>query len=134
MFDNFTVFRCPFKKPGSYNLTVIILFISRYRIIRDPAGWLNVDQGTGLIKVKSVMDRESTFVSDNKYTALIGAYDDGRLETGPVLVMLILFSALLYNQKRDQNMDSFSVFSFYLTVVYCFPNVCLFVHICHLSR
>uniref|UniRef100_A0A8C4FDM1 Cadherin-1 n=1 Tax=Dicentrarchus labrax TaxID=13489 RepID=A0A8C4FDM1_DICLA len=48
-----------------------------YRIIRDPAGWLNVDKETGLIKVKSVMDRESTFLKDNKYTALIGAYDNG---------------------------------------------------------
>ena len=57
---------------------MLVLFISRYRIIRDPAGWLNVGKETGLIKVKSLMDRESSFVKDNKYTALIGAYDNGR--------------------------------------------------------
>ncbi|XP_044071046.1 LOW QUALITY PROTEIN: B-cadherin-like [Siniperca chuatsi] len=62
-----------------------------YRIIRDPAGWLNVDKGTGLIKVKSVMDRESPFVKDNKYTALIGAYDDDEVPatgTGTLMIQL----------------------------------------------
>lgn len=63
----------------------------KYRIIRDPAGWLNVDKDTGLIKVKSVMDRESTFVKDNKYTALIGAYDDDEVPatgTGTLIIQL----------------------------------------------
>lgn len=55
-----------------------IVLIHRYRILRDPAGWLNVDKVTGVIKVKNLMDRESTFVKDDKYTALIGAYDNGR--------------------------------------------------------
>lgn len=59
---------------------MIILFIFRYRIIRDPAGWLNIDKDTGLIKVKSLMDRESAFNKDNMYTALIGAYDSGESE------------------------------------------------------
>uniref|UniRef100_A0A8C9XEF4 Cadherin-1 n=1 Tax=Sander lucioperca TaxID=283035 RepID=A0A8C9XEF4_SANLU len=57
-----------------------------YKIISDPAGWLNVAKATGLITVKSLMDRESTFVKDNKYTALIGAYDDGRWEANLKLV------------------------------------------------
>lgn len=56
----------------------VIVLIYRYRILRDPAGWLNVDKGTGVIKVKNLMDRESIFVKDDKYTALIGAYDNGR--------------------------------------------------------
>lgn len=64
----------------------MILFISRYRIISDPAGWLNVGKDTGLIKVKSAMDRESSFTKDNKYTALIGAFDDGRWEARLTLV------------------------------------------------
>lgn len=53
-------------------------FVFRYRIIRDPAGWLKVDRATGLIKVKNIMDRESPFVIDDKYTVLVGAYDNGR--------------------------------------------------------
>uniref|UniRef100_A0A671VC54 Cadherin-1 n=1 Tax=Sparus aurata TaxID=8175 RepID=A0A671VC54_SPAAU len=61
-----------------------------YRIIRDPAGWLNVGKETGLIKVKSLMDRESSFVKDNKYTALIGAYDNGSM----------LFKYLKLKQRR----------------------------------
>lgn len=56
----------------------VIVVIFRYRVLRDPGGWLNVDKNTGLITVKSPMDRESTFVKDNKYTALIGAYDNGQ--------------------------------------------------------
>uniref|UniRef100_A0A8D3CNX2 Cadherin-1 n=1 Tax=Scophthalmus maximus TaxID=52904 RepID=A0A8D3CNX2_SCOMX len=56
--------------------------IVMYKIISDPAGWLNVAKETGLIKVKSTMDRESHFVKDNKYTALIGAYDNDVPATG----------------------------------------------------
>nr|XP_046258847.1 B-cadherin-like isoform X11 [Scatophagus argus] len=62
-----------------------------YRIIRDPAGWLNVEKETGLIKVKSIMDRESSFVKDNKYIALIGAYDDDDVPatgTGTLMIQL----------------------------------------------
>uniref|UniRef100_A0A8C9ZDM0 Cadherin domain-containing protein n=1 Tax=Sander lucioperca TaxID=283035 RepID=A0A8C9ZDM0_SANLU len=62
-----------------------------YRIIRDPAGWLNVAKDTGLITVKSVMDRESPFVNNNKYTALIGAYDNDEVPatgTGTLIIQL----------------------------------------------
>ncbi|XP_042357473.1 B-cadherin-like [Plectropomus leopardus] len=62
-----------------------------YKIIRDPAGWLKVGKETGLIKVKSVMDRESLFVKDNKYTALIGAYDNDEIPatgTGTLIIQL----------------------------------------------
>ncbi|XP_034755127.1 B-cadherin [Etheostoma cragini] len=62
-----------------------------YRIIRDPAGWLNVAKETGLIKVKSLMDRESVFVEDNKYKALIGAYDNDEVQatgTGTLIIQL----------------------------------------------
>ncbi|XP_072292433.1 B-cadherin-like [Eucyclogobius newberryi] len=47
-----------------------------YRIVSDPAGWLNVAKDTGLVTVKSPMDRESLFVKNDIYTALIGAYDN----------------------------------------------------------
>uniref|UniRef100_A0A667X6B9 Cadherin-1 n=1 Tax=Myripristis murdjan TaxID=586833 RepID=A0A667X6B9_9TELE len=46
-----------------------------YKIVTDLAGWLNVNKDTGVISLKSNMDRESHFIKDNKYTALIGAYD-----------------------------------------------------------
>ncbi|KAJ0004838.1 hypothetical protein NQD34_011052 [Periophthalmus magnuspinnatus] len=47
-----------------------------YRIVSDPAGWLNVAKDTGLVTVKSMMDRESLFVKDDTYTVLIGAFDN----------------------------------------------------------
>ncbi|XP_074501791.1 cadherin-1-like [Sebastes fasciatus] len=62
-----------------------------YKVVRDPAGWLNVDKNTGLIKVKSPMDRESLFVQDNKYTALIAAYDNDEVPatgTGTLIIVL----------------------------------------------
>jgi len=79
------VSECPVVKLDDfYNPLICTAFIfcyfsclSRYRVIRDPAGWLSVAKNTGLIKVKNPMDRESVFVKDNKYTALIGAYDNG---------------------------------------------------------
>ncbi|XP_045913417.1 cadherin-1 [Micropterus dolomieu] len=62
-----------------------------YRMIRDPAGWLKVAKDTGLITVKSTMDRESPFVKDDKYTALIGAYDNDEVPatgTGTLVIHL----------------------------------------------
>uniref|UniRef100_A0A8C3GAM5 Cadherin-1 n=1 Tax=Cyclopterus lumpus TaxID=8103 RepID=A0A8C3GAM5_CYCLU len=62
-----------------------------YRVMRDPAGWLNVAKDTGLITVKNEMDRESVFVKDNKYTALIGAYDNDDVPatgTGTLIIQL----------------------------------------------
>uniref|UniRef100_A0A667XE75 Cadherin-1 n=1 Tax=Myripristis murdjan TaxID=586833 RepID=A0A667XE75_9TELE len=55
-----------------------------YKIVTDLAGWLNVNKDTGVISLKSNMDRESHFIKDNKYTALIGAYDS---ETGIILTL-----------------------------------------------
>uniref|UniRef100_A0A8C6WX93 Cadherin-1 n=1 Tax=Neogobius melanostomus TaxID=47308 RepID=A0A8C6WX93_9GOBI len=48
----------------------------RYKIVSDPAGWLNVDKDTGLVTVKAEMDREHLFVKNDIYTALIEAYDN----------------------------------------------------------
>ncbi|KAL6461404.1 hypothetical protein MHYP_G00295480 [Metynnis hypsauchen] len=47
-----------------------------YRAGSDPAGWVSVDEETGLVKVRSPMDRESPFVKDGIYKALIHAMDD----------------------------------------------------------
>ncbi|XP_073715631.1 B-cadherin isoform X2 [Misgurnus anguillicaudatus] len=47
-----------------------------YRISSDPAGFLSVVEDTGMIKVKSLMDRESIEVTDGKYKAIILAVDN----------------------------------------------------------
>ncbi|XP_028430194.1 B-cadherin [Perca flavescens] len=62
-----------------------------YKIISDPAGWLNVANETGLIKLKSLMDRESDAVKGNKYKAVIGAYDNDEVPatgTGTLIIEL----------------------------------------------
>nr|XP_055072568.1 B-cadherin-like [Misgurnus anguillicaudatus] len=47
-----------------------------YRIGSDPAGFLSVVEDTGMIKVKSLMDRESIEVKYGKYKAIILAVDN----------------------------------------------------------
>uniref|UniRef100_A0A672N0L3 Cadherin-1 n=1 Tax=Sinocyclocheilus grahami TaxID=75366 RepID=A0A672N0L3_SINGR len=42
----------------------------------DDAGWLSVSPETGVIKVRNLMDRESVYVKDGKYRAIILAVDD----------------------------------------------------------
>ncbi|KAJ8417812.1 hypothetical protein AAFF_G00226550 [Aldrovandia affinis] len=62
-----------------------------YRPGYDPAGWLNVNKETGLIKVRSSMDRESPFVKDGRYRALILAIDNGDIPatgTGTLMIEL----------------------------------------------
>lgn len=51
--------------------------VIRYNISRDPAGWLEVNPETGVISSKAELDRESVFVQNNKYSAVILASDDG---------------------------------------------------------
>lgn len=105
----------------NYLTVIFCLIVSRYKILRDPAGWLSVDKETGLIKVKSLMDRESSFVKDNKYTALISAYDNGRCEQATHFYTLM----------------SKQVIHVWL-LSYCFPitnfillSWCVFVYVCH---
>ncbi|MBN3299423.1 CADH1 protein, partial [Amia calva] len=62
-----------------------------YRVGSDPAGWLNVSKDTGLIRVKSPMDRESKFLKDGVYKALILAIDNDEVPatgTGTLLIRL----------------------------------------------
>ncbi|TSK20077.1 Cadherin-1 [Bagarius yarrelli] len=62
-----------------------------YRVGTDLAGWLTVDKDTGLIKVKSPMDRESSYVKDGKYRALILAVDNDSVPatgTGTLIIEL----------------------------------------------
>uniref|UniRef100_A0A1A7YF91 Cadherin-1 n=2 Tax=Iconisemion striatum TaxID=60296 RepID=A0A1A7YF91_9TELE len=62
-----------------------------YRMISDPAGWLEVKKDTGVITVRNQMNRESPFVKADKYTVLIGAYDSDDIPatgTGTLVIRL----------------------------------------------
>ncbi|XP_076142786.1 cadherin-1-like isoform X2 [Alosa pseudoharengus] len=62
-----------------------------YKVGSDPAGWLSVEKDSGIIKVKTEMDRESTFVKDGQYKALILAMDDDSVPatgTGTLIIKL----------------------------------------------
>uniref|UniRef100_A0A3Q2GMH7 Cadherin-1 n=1 Tax=Cyprinodon variegatus TaxID=28743 RepID=A0A3Q2GMH7_CYPVA len=63
----------------------------KYKIFTDPANWLRIDENTGKISVKDEMDRESVWVKDNRYTAIITAYDDDQIPatgTGTLIIEL----------------------------------------------
>uniref|UniRef100_A0A8C5Q9V2 Cadherin-13 n=2 Tax=Leptobrachium leishanense TaxID=445787 RepID=A0A8C5Q9V2_9ANUR len=49
----------------------------RYSILSDEAGWLYINPLNGTINTTSTLDRESIFVHNNTYTALILAIDNG---------------------------------------------------------
>ncbi|XP_078066834.1 B-cadherin [Mustelus asterias] len=74
------------KDPDTAQMQII-----RYRMGSDPAEWFAVDLETGMIKLKSEMDRESVYVKNSTYMATILAYDDGTppaTGTGTLLVKL----------------------------------------------
>ncbi|XP_078506547.1 cadherin-like protein 26 [Lissotriton helveticus] len=51
--------------------------VIRYQVLSDPAGWISVDEHTGVITSKTSVDRESDYVINNTYTAILLAVDDG---------------------------------------------------------
>ncbi|XP_060110519.1 B-cadherin-like [Heteronotia binoei] len=63
----------------------------RYSIGKDPAKWLMINQDTGVIETKAALDRESFYVKNNTYEALIYATDNGEPSstgTGTLLLNL----------------------------------------------
>ncbi|XP_075433329.1 cadherin-1-like [Ascaphus truei] len=63
-----------------------------YSIGFDPAGWLSVDKDNGIITGKGNLDRESQFVQNGNYKAIILAVDNGSplaTGTGTLLIHFI---------------------------------------------
>ncbi|XP_018411393.1 PREDICTED: cadherin-13 [Nanorana parkeri] len=49
----------------------------RFSMLRDNAGWLSINALNGTVNTTGPLDRESSFVHNNTYTALILAIDNG---------------------------------------------------------
>ncbi|XP_031471354.1 cadherin-13 isoform X2 [Phasianus colchicus] len=49
----------------------------RYSVYKDPASWLEINPTNGTVATTAILDRESPYVQDNKYTALFLAIDSG---------------------------------------------------------
>ncbi|XP_068116604.1 cadherin-1-like isoform X2 [Hyperolius riggenbachi] len=82
-----------------------------YRMGNDPAQWLSVNPENGIITGNGQLDRESIFVKNNAYTAIILAIDDGSptaTGTGTLQITLtdvndngpyLQYSEIVYCQK-----------------------------------
>ncbi|XP_077108957.1 cadherin-like protein 26 isoform X1 [Ranitomeya variabilis] len=63
----------------------------RYRIAEDPAGWMTIDENTGVLTTTQELDRESPYVNQTLYKVVVNAVDDGvppATGTGTVLLHL----------------------------------------------
>uniref|UniRef100_A0A670Y015 Cadherin-like protein 26 n=1 Tax=Pseudonaja textilis TaxID=8673 RepID=A0A670Y015_PSETE len=49
----------------------------KYKVVSDPAGWVTIDENSGIVTAAKTLDRESPFVNNNTYTIVIHATDDG---------------------------------------------------------
>uniref|UniRef100_A0A3Q3BFS5 Cadherin-like protein 26 n=1 Tax=Kryptolebias marmoratus TaxID=37003 RepID=A0A3Q3BFS5_KRYMA len=67
--------------PPEFEVTVkkanVFVFVYRYKIGEDPAGWMKIDPNTGNITTIQTCDRESPHVVDSVYTLLLHAVDKG---------------------------------------------------------
>ncbi|XP_007893219.1 desmocollin-3 [Callorhinchus milii] len=63
----------------------------RYQILSDPAKWVAIDGNTGKLSTIALMDRESSFVTNNKYNVTVLAIDNAtpsKTGTGTVVINL----------------------------------------------
>ncbi|XP_043120152.1 B-cadherin-like [Puntigrus tetrazona] len=64
----------------------------RYKLLQDFANWLEITEDTGLIKVRSSLDREASFIRNEEYTVLVLAYDNDdepATGTGTLVIKLL---------------------------------------------
>ncbi|XP_073706311.1 B-cadherin [Garra rufa] len=64
----------------------------RYKLLQDFANWLEITEDTGLIKVRSSLDREASFIRNEQYTVLVLAYDNDdepATGTGTLVIKLL---------------------------------------------
>ncbi|GAB5569044.1 cadherin-like protein 26 [Prionailurus iriomotensis] len=63
----------------------------RYKLVRDPASWVTVDELSGTVTTRKQIDRESPYVNDSFYIIIAHAIDDGLPpQTGTGTLMLFL--------------------------------------------
>uniref|UniRef100_A0A8C3BV13 Cadherin 26 n=1 Tax=Cairina moschata TaxID=8855 RepID=A0A8C3BV13_CAIMO len=63
----------------------------RYELSRDPAGWLSVDENSGVLTVVKEFDQESPFVNNSLYTIIVHAIGhDTPPQTGTGTILLYL--------------------------------------------
>ncbi|TFK05050.1 THAP domain-containing protein 4 [Platysternon megacephalum] len=63
----------------------------KYKVVRDPAGWVTVDENSGVITAMKELDRESSYVNNRVYTIIVHAIDDGvPPQTGIGTILLYL--------------------------------------------
>uniref|UniRef100_A0ACB8F7B8 Uncharacterized protein n=1 Tax=Sphaerodactylus townsendi TaxID=933632 RepID=A0ACB8F7B8_9SAUR len=64
----------------------------RYKVAFDPAGWVAVEEQSGILTTVEILDRESPYVNNSVYTILLYAIDDGvPPQTGTGTIQLFLF-------------------------------------------
>ncbi|XP_059849041.1 B-cadherin-like [Hypanus sabinus] len=81
-----TVTTCKAKDPDTAQEQTV-----SYRMGSDPAHWFEIEPETGIVKLINPMDRESEFVKDSIYTAMVLASDNGSppaTGTGTILLQL----------------------------------------------
>ncbi|XP_061102290.1 cadherin-13 isoform X3 [Conger conger] len=63
----------------------------RYAVLKDPANWLVVNPVSGTVNTTAILDRESPFVHENRYSAVFMATDNGSppaTGTGTLIITL----------------------------------------------
>ncbi|XP_053309415.1 cadherin-like protein 26 [Spea bombifrons] len=82
----------------------------KYVIENDTAGWLSMNEDTGVITAKAQMDRESEYVTNSNYVVKVLAVDDG--------VPSMTGTATLFISLKDINDNVPRLESPYLTTCY----------------